>query len=263
MIFYFSATGNTRWAAEELAKNTGDRLYELASLDWQALPTLMPDEQIGICFPVHAWRPPLLVRTFARALGQRLPEARGHYLWALCTAGDDIGETMDILEDELREGGLTADCRFSLLMPESYVGLPFMDVDNTARESEKLAQARADLDACIASIKRREHGAERLHLSRWPRTNSRLLGAAFYRWLITDKPFVCHNERCSRCQRCAKVCPVGNIVIGDDGHPQWLHNGRCLTCFACYHHCPAHAIEWGRQTKKKGQYFYGKNKNKR
>ncbi|MFW5518323.1 MAG: ferredoxin, partial [Segatella copri] len=36
----------------------------------------------------------------------------------------------------------------------------------------------------------------------------------------------------------------------------WLHHKDCLTCFTCYHHCPHHAIEFGKQTRKKGQYFF-------
>ena len=39
-------------------------------------------------------------------------------------------------------------------------------------------------------------------------------------------------------------------------YPEWLHHKDCLTCFTCYHHCPHHAIEFGHQTQKKGQYFY-------
>jgi len=58
---------------------------------------------------------------------------------------------------------------------------------------------------------------------------------------------------------CAEVVPAADIEGGKGQEPTWKHNGSCLTCFACYHHCPQHAIEFGRQTKKKGQYWYGRN----
>ena len=260
MIFYFSGTGNTRWAVKEVSLATGDAIYDIANLQQKPLPDLQSDERIGLCFPVHAWRPPMLVRTFARELSKRLRNASTHYLWALCTAGDDIGETMDILEHDLNQGGLQLHSRFSLLMPETYVGLPFMDVDPLDREREKRRQAKDDLSAYIPRIINRERGAEHLHLSHWPRVNSRLLGWGFYKWLISDKPFRCDASQCTGCGLCAKVCPVANIGMDGHNHPQWLHNGRCLTCFACYHHCPHHAIEWGGRTQKKGQYYFGKNK---
>ena len=260
MIFYFSGTGNTHWAAQKISHAIGESLYNIADTQTLAFPDLLPDERIGICFPVHAWRPPLLVRKFAKELGNRIRGASSHYLWALCTAGDDIGETMDILQRDLACCGLRAQSMFSLLMPETYVGLPFMDVDNLSREREKISQAGSDLADYIASILEKEEGVTRLHLSHWPRVNSRLLGGAFYRWLVDDKPFRCVDSRCVGCGICVKSCPLGNIIMGEDGHPHWIHDGRCLTCFACYHHCPSHAIEWGSSTRKKGQYFYGRNK---
>ncbi|MBO4658816.1 MAG: EFR1 family ferrodoxin [Prevotella sp.] len=260
MIFYFSGTGNTRWAAQEVSRATGESLYDIAGIKADDMPELVSGERIGICFPVHAWRPPLLVRHFARELGTHLPDAASHYLWVLCTAGDDIGETMDILQHDLAVGGLSAHSMFSLLMPETYVGLPFMDVDTLSREREKTSGASEDLSAYMTSILNRERGVKRLHLSHWPRLNSRFLGGAFYRWLVSDKPFWCDSSRCVGCGLCAKACPVGNIIIDENGHPRWTHGGRCLTCFACYHHCPHHAIEWGGRTRKKGQYYFGKNK---
>ncbi len=260
MIFYFSGTGNTRWAAQEVSHATGDALYDMAEMPEGQLPALENGERIGLCFPVHAWRPPLLVRAFARELGTRLGDASSHYLWALCTAGDDIGETMSILQRDLGQGGLQAHSMFSLLMPETYVGLPFMDVDPLPREAEKRSQARRDLDSFLSSIINQERGAVHLHLSHWPRVNSRLLGWAFYKWLINDKPFVCDTSLCIGCGLCEKTCPVGNISLDENNVPQWLHNGRCLTCFACYHHCPRHAIEWSNRTRGKGQYYFGKNK---
>ena len=74
--------------------------------------------------------------------------------------------------------------------------------------------------------------------------------------LITDKRFHVEKDKCVKCGICANVCPVGDIKGGHGEYPEWLHHKDCLTCFTCYHHCPHHAIEFGHQTQKKGQYFY-------
>ena len=131
-----------------------------------------------------------------------------------------------------------------------------MDVDNPAKEKEKKAKANEVLEYCIQDIIQRKNGVERLVIGNWPRINSRVLGGYFINHLITDKKFHVKEEQCVKCGTCVSVCPIGNMDGGKGILPSWKHTGDCLTCFACYHHCPQHAIEFGRQTKKKGQYYY-------
>jgi len=258
MIFYLSGTGNTRWAAHVLGEVLHEKLVDISLIhdDIQDEKTFVLDqsERIGFCFPVHGWRPPILFRQFIAKMN--LKNAEGHYCWALCTAGDDIGMSMEYLNDDLAKKGLHADSIFSLLMPESYVGLPFMDVDKPKNENSKKRKASEDLKKIADIVTRREKGITMTYKGHWPRINSYLLGAAFVNWLITDKPFHVNEKRCIGCGKCVDSCVTGNIVSKVDGTPQWLHNGRCLICFACYHHCPVHAIEYGNRTKNKGQYYY-------
>ena len=258
MIFYFSGTGNTRWAAQQLSQATGERLVYMPDHPSGMFEAALAEGQrIGFCFPVHGWRPPLLVRKFISRL--RL-QSEGHYTYALCTAGDNIGETIQILEKDLRRVGIGLDAAFSLIMPESYVGLPFMDVDTDDREQAKKREAAERLRAYTPLIISRARGERHLDRGRWPRINSRMLGAFFTRHLITDKPFHLNSDRCVACGLCASVCPVGDIVGGSGQKPQWRHDGSCLTCFTCYHHCPHHAIEYGRRTQHKGQYYFDHHK---
>lgn len=260
VIFYFSGTGNTQWAAERLAKATDDRLVFIPDVvdgncTFEVENKGSRVESIGIVFPVHGWRPPKIVREFISKLTLHIPPSALHAprVYALCTAGDSIGRTMEILEKDLSKRGLHLDAAYSLIMPESYVGLPFMDVDTKEREQEKIRKAAEDLERIIAP-----HPTlpEALHCGPLPWLFSGPIGAFFVRHLVTDKPFHVESDRCIKCGKCAEVCPVKDIKGGKGTSPQWLHNGKCLTCFACYHHCPTHAIEFGRRTKGKGQYFF-------
>ncbi len=262
MIFYFSATGNTRWAARQLAEATGERLIFIPdALKGDCHYELSGDERIGFVFPVHGWRPPLLVREFVERL--KLTGAAGHYCFALVTAGDDIGETMEILNRDLTASvGIRAESLYSLIMPESYVGLPFMDVDKPEKEARKLQLAKEELNRFAEEIDHRKRGVVNTYKGHWPRINSRIIGHAFVKWLVEDSKFHVEEERCLKCGRCAEVCPVENIDGGKGQAPLWKHTGRCLTCFACYHHCPTHAIEFGRQTRHKGQYFWRRRNEK-
>lgn len=258
MIFYLSGTGNTKWAAMRLAEITGDVLTDVSKVPEGIFQyELKPDERIGFCFPVHGWRPPLILRNFIKRL--RMYNSQRHFCYALCTAGDTVGEAMDIMEFDLDCEGMYLECSISLIMPESYVGLPFMDVDTPEAEKRKIAKAAADLERFAVHVVNREKGVKELTVGRWPKINSRIIGGLFTKCLITDKPFKVTPDKCIRCGKCAAACPVGNVSWSKGELPGWKHNGTCLSCFSCYHHCPVHAIEYGRRTSKKGQYYFGRN----
>ena len=53
-----------------------------------------------------------------------------------------MGDAMTILNKELRARGLEAETLFSVIMPESYVCLPFMHTDSKEREIQKITEAK-------------------------------------------------------------------------------------------------------------------------
>lgn len=263
MIFYLSGTGNTKWAASKTAAALNDQLIDIAATlkhadsDSTFSYELKDDEPMGFFFPVHGWRPPLIVKEFVRRL--RINQA-GSYCYVVCTAGDNVGEAVDILEKDLAEVGIKVHSAISLIMPESYVGLPFMDVDKPEKEAKKKREADEKLSKFIDDIRQRRHGIRDILIGNWPRINSRLIGDVFIRWIIKDTPFRVDPNRCISCGLCANNCPVSDMAMDENKHPVWLHNGKCLSCFACYHHCPTRAIEYGGRTKRKGQYYFEKVK---
>ncbi|MCI6619530.1 MAG: EFR1 family ferrodoxin [Prevotella sp.] len=260
MIFFFSGTGNTEWAAKTIADALDDVLVSIPeALKGDCHYRLQADERIGFCFPVHGWRTPKIVRQFIKRLHLTPHGDNPPFTYAVCTAGDTIGETMDLLRQELSERNLPLCSAYSLLMPESYVGLPFMDVDTKEKELSKKETAARQLAEIIPQLRGRQQGIFRLVRGRWPKTNSRMLGAFFENVLITDSPFRVVSSRCVKCGICADVCPVADIRGGLGLEPEWKHEGSCLSCFACYHHCPHHAIEYGGRTRHKGQYFYNRH----
>jgi NAD-dependent dihydropyrimidine dehydrogenase PreA subunit len=257
MIFYFSGTGNTLWAMRKIAQITNEHFFSIPTeIDGECRYTIQENERIGFIFPVHGWRPPIIMRKFIKKMVILSDNLQSHYCYALCTAGDDVGMTMEYLNKDLAEKGLHTHSTFSLKMPESYVGLPFMDIDKKETEFEKKREAVTMLQDYAEKIYNRERGIDLLHRSHWPRINSKIIGGIFVKWLITDKPFHVDADKCVKCGICSNVCPVNDIDGGFGKMPQWKHNGTCLTCFACYHHCPHHAIEYGKTTRGKGQYYF-------
>lgn len=262
MIFVFSGTGNTLWAARQLAEATGEQLFSMADeLQGTCRYQLHDGERIGFCFPVHGWQPPHLVRQFIEKMQLSCPESvEAHYCYALCTCGDSTGLTMTMLSKALRHHGLRLHSAFSLIMPESYVCLPFMYTDTQEREREKIAKAQEQLNSYMTMIADRRQGEEHLDKGATPWTFSHVIGAYFNAHMISDKKFCVDADLCIHCGRCQKVCPTHNISMAE-GLPTWSHDGKsCTCCLACYHHCPQHAINYGKITRKRGQYYFGKNK---
>ena len=266
MIFYFSGTGNTRWAAQQLAAATGEQLYFIPNeLKGVCQYTLAADERVGFCFPVHGWQPPHIVRQFISKLSIKTSQPlHSHFTYALCTCGDSLGMAMKMFVDELAAKGIELHSCQSLIMPESYVCLPFMYTDSLEREAEKKAQAATDLKRFIEVVRERRHGYNELTIGMAPWTLSHVVGAYFNRYMISDRKFTVDADVCTHCGRCAKVCPVGDITFdgqqqNDDSScalPQWHHDGSCTCCLSCYHHCPVHAINYGNITRKRGQFYF-------
>ncbi|MBW4728993.1 EFR1 family ferrodoxin [Prevotella melaninogenica] len=274
MIFYFSGTGNSKWAAKTLALETGDTLVSIPEvIKSNCSFTLTKDEHVGFIFPIHGWRVPNIVKEFLIKLtiktqGEDTSHVK-HYCFCLVTAGDSIGKAMERFQQQLKSvaagGSLSLKAVCSLIMPESYVGLPGMDVDTKEKELEKKELASKQLKEFSKILKQCPHtdsnqiwGWNQLIRGPIPSFFSGPVGGFFERFLVTDKPFHVDSHRCVKCGICANVCPVSDIKGGLGFEPEWLHNGKCLTCFSCYHHCPHHAIEFGKRTQKKGQYFYNK-----
>jgi ferredoxin len=186
------------------------------------------------------------------------------FCWALTTCGDNMGEAMTILNKDLAKNTelniadgqpLQAETLFSVIMPESYVCLPFMKTDTEEKEAMKIELAELQLPHIIQMIEERRRGIEELDKGATPRLYSYVIGGYFNKRMITDRKFTVDEDVCIKCGKCAKVCPVDNIK---GTPPAWIHNGRCTCCLACYHHCPVHAINYGSITRRRGQYYFKK-----
>ena len=252
MIFYFTGTGNTRWAAQQLAEATGEELHYIPDeLGKTELHYVLKDgERLGFCFPTHGWQPPRIVREFIRKATFTFQTS---YIYALTTCGDNMGHAMRIFEKELRQKGLHTDARFAIVMPESNVCFSFLHLDTDEKARQKVEAARQRMTHISQVIIERQRGIEELVKGAIPFTYTYVIGGYYNKHLITDEKFWVDKETCIQCGLCQKVCPVNDIT---GAPPVWLHNERCTNCLACYHHCPTHAIHWGQM--KRGQYLLSK-----
>ena len=132
MIFYFSGTGNSRWAAEQIAALTGDETRDISRLE--KTPEIRNEGQSGLVFPIYAWGVPEPMLDFVKTL-----EKTNAFTFGVCTCGEEAGLAMKKLSAlyPLRSS-------YSLVMPNNYILGADVDDDQTARqkihEAEKAIQ---------------------------------------------------------------------------------------------------------------------------
>lgn len=249
MIYWFSGTGNSHWVAQQLARQVGEPLADVAQLAKEGRFTHAagPEEKIGFVFPVYAWNPPRMVLEWIQNM--QWQGYSGQYTFAVCTCGDDTGRTMAVLRKALNKKGMALHSGWALAMPNNYV-LGF-DVDPPKEEAQKLAAAQQALPAIALAVQQQKKDIWQDIPGSAAFAKTCFAGWAFNTFARSTAPFYA-NSNCVSCGLCEKICPTGSIAL-QAGKPVW--SGKCAQCLGCLHRCPAKAIQYGKQTEAKGRYY--------
>ena len=257
MIFYFSGCGNSRHVAETIAAGLYDNLVFIpeAAREGHYEYELAEDERLGFVFPVYSWAPPKLVLDFVEKLNIKVGPSTGSgtfpYLYFACTMGDECGLTEKIFRKTVEQKGWSLSACFSVQMPETYIGMPGFKLDTNEKAQSKIAAADAKMEKLILRIKNKENFSE-MSVGSVAWLKSHLINPGFNRFATNDSKYHA-TDACIHCGKCMEVCPLKNITL-EEGLPKW--NGHCTMCMACYHHCPVNAIQYGKATVGKGQYYF-------
>ncbi len=237
MIYYFTGAGNSRYVAQRIAQALGDTVAFMP----EHIPATVPDngEPVGFVFPVYFWGIPTVVDRFAR----QLTIEGSHYTFTVLTPSGSSGDAVSLFEKALRR---PVDARFSVLMPDTYC--PMFECGDRAKNEAVLNRAEGEIDNVIVQLKSHATGDLDLHHGM-----GRLYTVTMYPLYkrTTTRRFAV-SDACTGCGLCANLCPDKFITI-EDGRPVW-RAGHCNLCFACLHHCPTFAIQYGRNSRKHGQY---------
>lgn len=249
MIFYFSGTGNSLYAAKNIGDYNSERLISIASVmknDGEYYEyTLKDNEIIGFVYPIHAWAPPKMVINFIEKL--KLNNYKDNYIFTIATCGDNIGNAEKVIDDCLEKRNLQLKSGFSIKMPNNYIVLG--NVDTKEVEQKKLLEAEDRLKNINSIIKERKEGVYQLEKGFMPGILTSIINPMFIKKGIDTKKFYV-NDKCTGCGLCESICNCQTIKL--QGKPIW--GKKCSQCLACLHFCPVKAIQYGKGTENKGRY---------
>ena len=242
MIYYFSGTGNSRWVAEQIAKQTNDEVQSIPTVLKNGAPaTVAANERVGVVFPVYAWGVPSIVEKFCK----RLSIQPGAYAFAVCTCGDEAGKAILRLKTVF-----PWQAAWSLTMPNNYIF--GFDVDQPELAQKKVDLTRQKLPQIARKILEKSSGYD-VHEGPSAGMKTSLIRPMFNRFAKSTRAFRVTSE-CNACGLCARICPAEAIRLVN-GRPVWV-KGQCEQCTGCINRCPQRAIQYGAGTSKRGRYFF-------
>ena len=249
MIFYFSATGNSKYVAERIAAATDDHVIFLRdairSRYYQF--DVSQEKRIGFVTPTYYYGLPSVVSFFLEKL--RLTGYHDQYVYLVLTCGKTTGDAAGQMGKLLKSKGVTLSAQFGIPMVDNYI--PLSKLADPQEIEKELDAAEEYIDEARRVIRAKGTGDYNRCQGAAPGVVTTLAYSAYAHGRST-KPFVV-TDACIGCGLCQEIFPCGAITL-TDGKPAWT-KPQCVRCLGCLHRCPVKAIHWKRADEDRGRYY--------
>ncbi len=250
LVFYFSGTGNTKWAAETFCRQAeaGGHAAEAVSIDRldPTDPALLERargaDYVGFAYPIYAAGMPRIMREFILGFGRRLREERVRKPAVfLCTFAYVNGFGPFCAAGLLRGSGLTMAAHLNLRLCNN-VSTPAMKAGKLSAKAmrKRFDRARGQISALVPRLASGR---------RWiTGVGPYLAAGVIIRSTLGKKAeknyqqISVEMDRCSRCMRCVRECPTQSFRF-ENGVFSVLPG--CTACLRCYNFCPQYAVRIG------------------
>jgi len=247
-LYYFSGTGNSLLVARELATRIPGACLVPIVQCLEHRNVRARGRAVGLVFPVHALTIPIVVRRFV----ERLDVGPADYLFAVATRGaGTVFRGFEKLDRLLGRQCRRLDAAFIVEMYNTDSRHGRYRVPTEAELLAIAAAVRQRADRIADTVLRRATSREKdLGVTTPTSDNPRLafllevmiLLAMDLADLVGGANYFYHDERCSGCGTCAKVCLSRKIALRD-GKPVWSRRRLCTMCFACLNFCPRESVQ--------------------
>jgi ferredoxin len=219
---YFTSTGNSLY----VARTIGGTLLSIPQLI-RNNEFEFKDDIVGFVYPCYGFGLPEIVKRFIEKV-----KIEAEYTFAVTTYGNRDSASLDVMAKTAAKSGIRFDYLNSIKMVDNY--LPMFEIgEQIAKIPGK--NIEGTLEKIVSDVSSRKKfrpspGIRSKVATRFVQSAFKIMGDLDRKYIVDDK--------CNRCGTCAKVCPVGNIRIGDS--VEFLHHCEC--CAGCIHACPRVAI---------------------
>lgn len=245
MIFYFSATGNSKEVAEKIAERTDTKAVSVTDCLKNNSFDFETNEIVGFVTPTYSWGLPVTVIDFIKKLNLK---TNSNYVFTVATCGTLTGGASRMLRSLLKEKEIAVAAQFYVRMPDTWT--PVFDLS----DKERVEKAKNKAGIKIFKIANQVHRRVKGNRDFGRMSFAGLFYKDYEELRKTDRLSV--SNSCIGCGLCEKQCPVEAIEIRN-GKPVWVKE-KCAMCLGCLHHCPEFAIQRGPKTALHGQYVYKK-----
>lgn len=242
-IFYFTATGNSLYAARQIGGD--DELLSIAH-ELRRPDRRYADDAIGIVVPLYGFDLPKVVEEFV--LGSTFDT---DYFFIVSTFGMHNGGIAERVSARLEEAGRRVDYYNTVIMVDNALQAfdmaEQMRIDPEKRVDEQLAAVRADIEARRRYIQPATQEERDFY-------EGYMAAPMFDLDPRPDNPLYRLTDACIGCGTCSRVCPMRSIQMVEK-RPTWDY-GTCAGCFACVHACPKAAIRFARYEEPNPEVHY-------
>ncbi len=248
MVLYFSATGNSEYAAKVIAQHLGDEAVSLTPLmKARDFSKIVSEKPWVVVSPIYVEDMADIVRDFLKH--KELSGSRQIYF--VYTTGSTFG-TADYTSRLLCDyKGMEYMGSAVVVMPTNYI-LVFPAKDDETN-AERIRAVKPRMRELAGMIEKREPFPVK-KVAVWAGKFFDGVDRLFRKKFIRTELFYT-TDACISCGKCERLCPLNNIRIRDR-KPVW--GGHCTHCMACVSGCPTESIEYGKTMIGKRRYHFPK-----